>query len=109
MRIENNQFSVIESKERFIISSLKELINNKNLEAGEKLPSERILAEKLDVTRGSIRNAIQKLEHYGLLKSMPQSGNFIANIGRTALNGIDRKSTRLNSSHSQQSRMPSSA
>ena len=88
MRIENNQFSVIESKERFIISSLKELINNKNLEAGEKLPSERILAEKLDVTRGSIRNAIQKLEHYGLLKSMPQSGNFIANIGRTALNGM---------------------
>ena len=88
MKIENNQFSVIESKERFIISSLKELINNKNLEAGEKLPSERILAEKLDVTRGSIRNAIQKLEHYGLLKSMPQSGNFIANIGRTALNGM---------------------
>ena len=30
-------------------------------------------------------------------------------FGQTAFFGLDRKSTRLNSSHSQQSRMPSSA
>lgn len=76
------------SKEKFIISEIRDLINAKNLESGEKLPSERLLAERLNVTRGSIRSAIQKLEYYGLLKSMPQSGTFIANIGRTALNGM---------------------
>ena len=48
------------------------------MEPGEKLPSERLLADRLGVSRGSIRNAIQKLEFYGLLKSMPQSGTFIA-------------------------------
>ena len=71
-----------------IISEIKLLINKKNLEPGEKLPSERLLAERIGVTRGSIRNAIQKLEYYGLLKSMPQSGTFISNLGRAALNGM---------------------
>jgi len=65
------------TKEKFVISEIKKLINHKNLEPGEKLPSERLLAERLGVTRGSIRNAIQKLEYYGLLKSMPQSGTFV--------------------------------
>lgn len=78
----------LESKEKMIISEIKTLINTKNLEPGEKLPSERLLAERIGVTRGSIRNAIQKLESYGLLKSMPQSGNFISNLGRAALNGM---------------------
>lgn len=78
----------LESKEKMIISEFKTLINTKNLEPGEKLPSERLLAERIGVTRGSIRNAIQKLESYGLLKSMPQSGTFISNLGRAALNGM---------------------
>lgn len=78
----------LESKEKMIISEIKTHINTKNLEPGEKLPSERLLAERIGVTRGSIRNAIQKLESYGLLKSMPQSGTFISNLGRAALNGM---------------------
>ena len=52
------------SKEKVIISEIRDLINAKNFEPGEKLPSERLLAEKLNVTRGSIRNAIQKLEQF---------------------------------------------
>ena len=78
----------IRDREKLIISEIKLLINKKNLEPGEKLPSERLLAERIGVTRGSIRNAIQKLEYYGLLKSMPQSGTFISNLGRAALNGM---------------------
>ena len=64
-----------------IIYKIKDLINFKNLEPGDKLPSERMLAEKFGVTRSNIREAIQKLEFYGLLKSIPQSGTFVANIG----------------------------
>ena len=56
--------------------------------AGEKLPSERMLSEKFGVSRNNIREAIQKLEFYGLLKSIPQSGAFVANIGVIALNGM---------------------
>jgi GntR family transcriptional repressor for pyruvate dehydrogenase complex len=71
-----------------IISKIRELINYKNLEPGDKLPSERSLSEKFGVSRSNIRDAIQKLEFYGLLKSIPQSGTFVANIGIIALNGM---------------------
>lgn len=71
-----------------IISQIRDLINFKNLEPGDKLPSERMLSEKFGVTRSNVREAIQKLEYYGLLKSIPQSGTFVANLGVIALNGM---------------------
>lgn len=71
-----------------IISSIRELINFKNLEPGDKLPSERMLSDKFGVSRSNIREAIQKLEFYGILHSKPQSGTFVANIGVVAMNGM---------------------
>jgi GntR family transcriptional repressor for pyruvate dehydrogenase complex len=71
-----------------IIGKIRDLINYKNLEPGDKLPSERMLSEKFDVSRSSVREAIQRLEFYGLLKSIPQSGTFIAKIGVIAMNGM---------------------
>ncbi len=71
-----------------IISQIRDLINYKNLEPGDKLPSERSLSEKFAVSRSNVRDAIQKLEFYGLLKSIPQSGTFVANIGVIAMNGM---------------------
>lgn len=71
-----------------IISKIRDLINYKNLEPGDKLPSERTLSEKFGVTRSNVRDAIQKLEFYGLLNSIPQSGTFVANIGVIAMNGM---------------------
>ncbi|MAU17043.1 MAG: GntR family transcriptional regulator [Muricauda sp.] len=71
-----------------IIASLRDFIAFKNLEPGDKLPSERMLSEKFGVSRSNIREAIQKLEFYGILKSRPQSGTFIADIGRVAMKGM---------------------
>ncbi|MEO0898145.1 MAG: FadR/GntR family transcriptional regulator [Bacteroidota bacterium] len=71
-----------------IISKIQDLINYKNLEPGDRLPPERAMAEKFGVSRRNLSKAIQKLEFYGLLESKPQSGTFIANIGRLAMNGI---------------------
>ncbi len=76
------------SIQKQVIVEIRDLINSKNLEPGDKLPSERMLSEKFNVSRGTIREAIQKLELYGLLKSIPQSGTFIANIGVIAMNGM---------------------
>ena len=78
-----------------IISKIRDLINLKNLEPGDKLPSERMLSEKFGVTRSNVREAIQKLEFYGLLKSIPQSGTFVANIGVIAMNGMIEDILRL--------------
>ncbi|WP_397447697.1 FadR/GntR family transcriptional regulator [Polaribacter sp. R77954] len=78
-----------------IISKIRDLINFKNLEPGDKLPSERMLSDKFQVTRSNVREAIQKLEFYGLLKSIPQSGTFVANIGVIAMNGMIEDILRL--------------
>ncbi|WP_452225187.1 FadR/GntR family transcriptional regulator [Lacinutrix chionoecetis] len=78
-----------------IISKIGKLINDKNLEPGEKLPSERTLSEKFEVSRSNVRDAIQKLEFYGILKSIPQSGTFVANIGSIAINGMIEDILRL--------------
>ena len=45
----------------------------------------------------------------GCYEQPPQNKTEQARKAADAANSIDRKSTRLNSSHSQQSRMPSSA
>ena len=80
--------SEIHEVHKQIIANIKELINFKNFEPGDKLPSERMLSEKFNVTRSNLREALQTLESYGLVNSIPQSGTFVADIGITALNGM---------------------
>ena len=38
-----------------IIIGIRDLINFKNLEPGDKLPSERMLSEKFEVSRNNVR------------------------------------------------------
>ncbi len=95
MKIEAITLNDSHKVQNSIIAKIRDLINYKNLEPGEKLPSERMLAEKFGVTRSNVRDAIQKLEFYGLLKSIPQSGTFVANIGIIALNGMIEDILRL--------------
>ena len=78
----------IQEIQKQILLNLKELINLKNLEPGDKLPSERMLSEKFKVSRSNLRQSLQTLEYFGIVKSIPQSGTFIADIGVTALNGM---------------------
>lgn len=47
------------------------------MEHGSKLPAERVLAEQLKVSRGSVREAIRTLELQGLAVSKHGSGTFI--------------------------------
>ncbi|MGJ8761727.1 FadR family transcriptional regulator [Polaribacter sp. R2A056_3_33] len=75
------------TSENSVICMIRDLINSKNLERGDKLPSERIMSEKFDIKRNHIREAIRKLEFYGIIKSMSQSGT-ILNIGLTGFNGM---------------------
>ena len=70
-----------------VINKIRDLVNTRNLEEGDKLPSERLMSEKFDINRNQIREAIRQLEFYGVLKSMAQSGT-ILNIGLIGFNGI---------------------
>ncbi len=71
-----------------IIKQIRSLISSGQLQPGDKLPSERKLAERLGVGRTQVRDAIAKLDFYGILKTMPQSGTVVAGIGITALEGL---------------------
>lgn len=58
---------------------IKQLIDEGHLKIGDRLPPERELAEAMNVSRHTLREAIKSLEMTGLLKSRPGSGTFIFN------------------------------
>jgi GntR family transcriptional regulator, transcriptional repressor for pyruvate dehydrogenase complex len=71
-----------------IIRQIRDLISRGDLTPGDRLPSERHLAERMAIGRGHVREAIQRLEFYGILRTYPQRGTFVANIGVRALEGL---------------------
>src|SRR5690554_7324802 len=75
-----------------IVEQLETMILEGTLQPGQRLPAERALAEQFGVSRPSLREAVQKLVAKGLLISRQGGGNYVSD-------SLDRKSTRLNSSH----------
>lgn len=60
-----------------IVEQLKEMISNGELKPGQKLPSERDMAESLGVSRASVREALTTLEAIGILDIRPGEGTFV--------------------------------
>jgi DNA-binding FadR family transcriptional regulator len=62
-----------------IIGQIKEMISNGTLVPGDRLPSERALAEQFAVSRNTVREALRMLEIAGLvqLKRGASGGSFI--------------------------------
>ncbi len=71
-----------------VIEEIKELIKTGVLKPGDRLPAERKMAEDFGVGRTQVREALHKLEFYGLIKTMPQSGSVITKLDITALDGL---------------------
>ena len=86
--LKNFQEMAMETPVDSIIRQIRGLIISGQLKAGDRLPSERKLATDLGVGRAQIRDAIAKLDFYGILKTMPQSGTIVAGIGISALEGL---------------------
>ena len=61
-----------------IAAMLRRSILGGELKNKERLPSERLLAERNGVSRGTVRDALQKLESEGLLEIRPGSGAYIS-------------------------------
>lgn len=78
----------IENPVDLIISQVRTLIVSGELKPGEKLPPERKLATHLGVSRSQVREAINKLQIYGIVKVLPQSGTIVNGIGLVALEGL---------------------
>jgi len=86
--INNFKKIVVTKPVDIIIDQIRELIVSGELKPGDKLPSERKLSEAFNIGRTHVRDAISKLEFYGILKTLPQSGTIVAGIGMTALEGL---------------------
>jgi GntR family transcriptional repressor for pyruvate dehydrogenase complex len=68
-----------------IVAQLSQLIQAGVLRPGERLPPERELATRLQVSRASVREALRSLELQGLLSSRQGSGTFIAAVSQDEL------------------------
>jgi len=69
-----------------VIVQIMNLIENNELKPRDKLPPERELAEKLSISRGSLREAFRVLESRGLIKSKPGGGRYIREIRKNGNN-----------------------
>ncbi len=72
-------FTPVKSKKvyQLIVEQIQGMILSGELKAGDKLPSERDMAETFEASRSSIREAVRSLEILGIIESRQGEGNFI--------------------------------
>lgn len=63
-----------------VVQSLRILIEQNNMQVGDRLPAERKLCEQLGVSRSSLREAIQQLSSMGMLLSKVGAGTFLQQL-----------------------------
>ncbi|MBI9090041.1 MAG: FadR family transcriptional regulator [Desulfobacterium sp.] len=61
-----------------IVEAIEEMIIAENIQSGDKLPSENVLAKRLEVSRTSVREAIRTLELQGRVTVHQGKGIFLA-------------------------------
>lgn len=60
-----------------VLTYLEEALEKGELGLGQSLPPERELAQRLGISRNSVREAVRLLEHMGFLVSSQGAGNFL--------------------------------
>jgi GntR family trehalose operon transcriptional repressor len=72
----------MEIKYLSIYNDIMDLIENKEFEVGEKLPSENELMGKYNVSRDTIRKALDLLEGNGYIHKIKGKGSFVLDINK---------------------------
>jgi len=78
MEFERLTQALFKSKSSVIAEQLLEMIRTGEIQAGNKLPPERIIAEQMGVSRPSVREAISALQISGIIEKRPGDGTYIA-------------------------------
>jgi GntR family transcriptional repressor for pyruvate dehydrogenase complex len=68
-----------------ILEQIRRLIEEDGLAAGDKIPSERELSERLNVGRSSVREALRALELLGIIETRRGEGTYIKEFGEHQL------------------------
>lgn len=66
-----------ETLDQSVLKSLAAFAAEAALKPGDRLPTERILAERLAVSRGTIREALKRWESLGIVEMRKGSGSFL--------------------------------
>lgn len=76
------QLKSIQTKKIYmnIVEQIVSLISDGSLKVGDKLPPERTLAEMLNVSRASLREALSVMEVVGLIDIRPGEGSFVSEM-----------------------------
>ncbi|WHH58153.1 FadR/GntR family transcriptional regulator [Petroclostridium sp. X23] len=77
----NDSFFIPQKKESavdLVINTIKRLMLNKTLLPGDRLPNETDLSKSLQVSRGSIREAMKILAAFGIIEIKQGDGTYIA-------------------------------
>ena len=69
-------------KEMFI-NRMESLILLGQLTVGEKLPSERAMAEEMNISKTAVHDGLKDLERFGFVKTIPKQGTFVADYVET--------------------------
>ncbi len=65
-----------------VIKQFRNLMNSNVIKPGEILPSERDLANSFGIGKGYVREALKKMEMYGVVKSVPGVGTIVSDLGK---------------------------
>jgi DNA-binding FadR family transcriptional regulator len=63
-----------------VVHELQAIIMENHLSPGDKLPSERYLSDKLDISRSSVREALRAMELIGIIVTKRGEGTFLSNM-----------------------------
>lgn len=63
-----------------IVEQIVDLIHDGSLKCGDKLPPERSLAEMLNVSRTSVREALKVMEIMGIIEIRPGEGSIVSDF-----------------------------
>ena len=67
-----------ESAVDIVVNSIKQLLMDKKLLPGDKLPNELEISEGLGVSRGSVREAMKILSAFGLVDIRVGNGTYVS-------------------------------
>ena len=73
-----------ESLSNQVFTQLRNKILQEEYQAGERLPSERVLCETLDVNRSSVREGLKRLEHARLITTRQGGGSTVLDFRTNA-------------------------
>ncbi|QYA47842.1 FadR/GntR family transcriptional regulator [Nosocomiicoccus ampullae] len=68
------------SRFEYILIELEKIIRENNIKPGDRLPSERYLKDKLNVSRQSVREALRALEMLGVVHVRIGEGTYLADF-----------------------------